>query len=81
MLESRTYRRKPMLKQGVLSANEDDGGFACVIRDASRYGCRVFCQQLAALPDTVYLRTKGVDGPIKCHLAWRVHTCAGLRFL
>lgn len=80
MSQRRAHDRKSMLRQAQLSETQDALGVMCVIRDASEYGCRIYCRDLDSLPDTVYLQTRGVEVPIKCTMAWRQDGCAGLRF-
>jgi len=80
MSQQRAHDRKSVLKQALLSDTRDAHGVMCVIRDASEYGCRIYCKDLDSLPDTVYLQTRDVQVPIKCIMAWRQDGCAGLRF-
>ncbi len=80
MGQQRAHDRKSVLRQAILSEAQDALGVMCVIRDASEYGCRIYCKDLDSLPNTVYLQTRGVDVPIKCIMAWRQDGCAGLRF-
>lgn len=80
MSQQRAQDRKSMLRQAMLSDAQDALGVLCVIRDASKYGCRIYCRDLDTLPNTVYLQTRGVEVPIKCTMDWRQDGCAGLRF-
>lgn len=80
MGQRRAQDRKSILRQAKLSEAKDARGIMCVIRDASEYGCRIYCRDLDRLPNTVYLQTRGVEVPIKCTMTWRQDGCAGLRF-
>ncbi|NND49740.1 MAG: hypothetical protein HKN60_05765 [Rhizobiales bacterium] len=59
---------------------KDDGQYYCHIFDATREGCRIFCDHLGVLPDEVRLHPEGMSEPIKAKILWRKTMTAGLEF-
>lgn len=52
-----------------------------LIGDASASGCRIELDQLALLPDEIWLRVEGLTGEIRGRIVWRKGREAGVRLL
>ena len=60
------------------SADENEK-FFCLILDATRDGCRIFCDRIEDLPDVVHLHPERLKKPVKASLRWRKNMTAGLK--
>lgn len=49
-----------------------------MILNASRDGCRLFCDSLLELPDEILVQPDGIAKPIKASIKWRKGITAGL---
>ena len=58
---------------------ESDNKFYCLILDATREGCRIFCDNINELPDVVCLQPERIGKPIKASIRWRKDLTAGLK--
>ena len=58
---------------------DEDDKYFCLILDATRDGCRIFCDRVEELPDTVHLHPERLKKPIKASLRWRKNMTAGLK--
>ncbi|NND50523.1 MAG: hypothetical protein HKN60_09760 [Rhizobiales bacterium] len=58
---------------------EGDNRYYCLILDATREGCRIFCDNISELPDIVHLQPEQIGKPIKATVRWRKDMTAGLK--
>ena len=72
-------RRRVGISADVFDPNSEDR-FYCLVLDATRDGCRMFCDSLGELPDEVCLQPEGLKKPIKAEIRWRKGKAAGLKF-
>ncbi|NND49698.1 MAG: hypothetical protein HKN60_05545 [Rhizobiales bacterium] len=83
-MKSESERRSAVRRKVGISADlidpEEDGHYYCHIFDATREGCRIFCDHLHALPDDIRLHPEGMSEPIKAKILWRKPMTAGLEF-
>ncbi len=78
--ENRSGDRKTVTIQATVSDCEDETQYACLLMDASRTGCRLYCDHVEALPDEVKLYPEGLVEPINASIVWRKAKLAGLAF-
>ena len=78
--EHRSGNRKTVAIQAQISDPEGDVKCACLLMDASRTGCRLYCDCIETLPDDVMLHPEGLADPIKASIVWRKPMFAGLAF-
>ena len=51
----------------------------CYILDATREGCRIFCESTPALPVCIFLHPKAASKPIRASIVWRKGKNAGIK--
>ena len=70
------------MRVGISAEIYEPGGddkYYCLIMDATRDGCRIFCDSVNKLPDDVHLHPEKLGKSIKASLRWRKHMTAGLK--
>lgn len=56
----------------------NDKEYSCLILDATRNGCRIFCDCIEDVPDDVRLLPDGLKQPIDAKIRWRKNMLAGM---
>ena len=80
MLSKRAEERKRKVMRATIEGLRDHARFDCYILDVSASGCRIDCNHLDELPDTVCLQPVGLDRPMMGQIVWRSRKLAGLHF-
>ena len=78
--DHRSGDRKTIAIQAQISIPDTDTKIACLLMDASRTGCRLYCDCIETLPDEVMLLPEGLVEPIEASIVWRKQLFAGLVF-
>ena len=79
--QSQENRASPRHKTGIhawVINPEDDKEYTCLILDATRNGCRIYCDCLEELPDDVRLHPDGLKSPVAAKIRWRKQLIAGM---
>ena len=76
--ENRAAARQRTGIQAWVINPEDDREFSCLILDATRNGCRIYCESIEELPDDVRLLPDGLKEPVAAKIRWRKQMLAGL---
>jgi hypothetical protein len=53
----------------------------CLVRDATRAGCRIVTSLVQDLPDEIWLTLDGVQRPLDGRIIWRQGKQAGVEFI
>jgi hypothetical protein len=79
--EKRKERRRPVSISAGVSGNNDNRVIKCKIVDASLSGCRLYCEHIELLPDSITLNIPGMDLPVPGAIVWRSDSYAGVRMM
>lgn len=63
-----------------VSARDSIDSFDCLVRDATRAGCRIVTSLVDDLPDEIWLTLHGVRKPLEGRIVWRKGKQAGVEF-
>ena len=80
-LQSNEHRASPRQKTGIQAwviDPENDKEYPCLILDATRNGCRIYCDSIEQVPDNVRLLPDGLKEPVVAKVCWRKQMLAGL---
>lgn len=79
--EKRKERRRPVSISATVSSETGKQSLNCQIVDASLSGCRLHCEYLDLLSDTIILKIPGMDLPVRGSIMWRSDSYAGVKML
>ncbi|QDG79061.1 PilZ domain-containing protein [Labrenzia sp. PHM005] len=79
--EKRKERRRPVSIAANVSASEKTKFLKCKIVDASLSGCRLHCEHLEFLSDSIILKIPGMDLPVRGCIMWRSGNYAGVKMM
>ena len=70
-------RQKVGISADVIDLRSNENHY-CHVIDATREGCRIYCDSIHELPDFIFLHPDGVSKPIRASILWRNGMTAGL---
>lgn len=79
-VDRRSDERSKVAFRASVSARDGTNRLDCLIRDATRHGCRIVSTVLDDLPDDIELTIDGVAKPIDGRIVWRQDKQAGVEF-
>lgn len=78
--ERRVETRYKVTLRATVSSPESKEQMPCLIRDASRSGCRIVASKAHRLPDHISLHIESLSAPIEGTVVWRSARMAGVHF-
>ena len=81
-MASSDKRKEPRQKVALTAEATDlDQSFStkCLIRDISKNGCRIYCDDLKIIPNDFLLKPSGFEKYVKGTIVWRKEKWAGVR--
>lgn len=79
--ERRVETRYKVSLRAMVSSPEFKEQIPCLIRDASRSGCRIVSSKAYRLPSHISLHVESFTNPIEGTVVWRTARMAGVHFL
>ncbi len=78
--ERRVETRYKVSLRATVSSPRSKERMPCLIRDASRTGCRIVSSKAHRLPDHISLHIESLPSPIEGTVVWRTARMAGVHF-
>jgi hypothetical protein len=79
--DRRDGKRSRVAMHASVSARGSIDSFDCLVRDATREGCRIVTSLVKDLPNEIWLTLQGVREPLEGRIIWRKGKQAGVEFI
>lgn len=80
MLNKRSEERRRRVMRATVEGLPDHAKYGCGVVDISASGCRINCNHLDELPDTICVQITGFGYPMMGRIVWRSKKLAGVHF-